>query len=346
MAETIRPRRIRLEASSDCQLRCSLCPQTTGAIAGAVGRGYLKVADFDALAAANPWLREVELSNLGEIFLNPELPQIVEAAHRRDVALSADTGANMNRVEDDALDALVRYRFRRITVSLDGASDETYPLYRRGGSFDAVVENIRKLNDIKRRNDSRYPALTWQFVVFGHNEHEIPKARAMARGLGMDFRLKPSWDPGFSPLRDGEFVQEQHRLSATRQGGEEREPAAYSARTFCHQMWEEPQINWDGRVFGCCCNYWGDFGANAFEDGLLESLNCEKMVYARSMLLGREVARGDLPCAACDTYLMMRKHGAWLRRGSGRALYRAARFGYRTLKVRRLQQKMRQGRDR
>ena len=142
MAETIRPRRIRLEASSDCQLRCSLCPQTTGAIAGAVGRGYLKAADFDALAAANPWLREVELSNLGEIFLNPELPEIMEAAHRRDVALSADTGANMNTVGDDALDALVRYRFRRITVSLDGASGETYALYRNGGSFDAVVENV------------------------------------------------------------------------------------------------------------------------------------------------------------------------------------------------------------
>jgi hypothetical protein len=36
--------------------------------------------------------------------------------------------------------------------------------------------------------------MTWQLIVFGHNEHELPKARAMARDLDAVF-AKLNWDP-------------------------------------------------------------------------------------------------------------------------------------------------------
>ncbi len=32
------------------------------------------------------------------------------------------------------------------------------------------------------------------------------------------------------------------------------------------------------KVLGCCRNFWGDFGGNAFTDGLVSSLNNEKIV--------------------------------------------------------------------
>jgi len=72
--------RIRLEASSRCQLRCPSCPTTSGAILPAIGSGILKFADFQALLDGNPGLRDIELSNYGEIFLNPELIAILEYA--------------------------------------------------------------------------------------------------------------------------------------------------------------------------------------------------------------------------------------------------------------------------
>ena len=50
------------------------------------------------------------------------------------------------------------------------------------------------MNDFKRRYRSGYPRLTWQFVVMGHNEHEISSARRMARDLGMRFDPKLTWD--------------------------------------------------------------------------------------------------------------------------------------------------------
>ena len=79
-------------------------------------------------------------------------------------------------------------------------------------------------------------------------------------------------------------------------------------------MWHGPQLSFDGRVLGCCSNYagWGDYG-NAFDLGLEETLNGERMRYARAMLLGRKTARDDIPCSKCPRYRDMQRSGNWLR---------------------------------
>jgi hypothetical protein len=56
-----------------------------------------------------------------------------------------------------------------------------------GGIYEAVLANIRRINELKKRYNSFFPLLQWQFVVFGHNEHEIPLARKMATEFGISF---------------------------------------------------------------------------------------------------------------------------------------------------------------
>ena len=146
VAKIIRPKTIGLEASSVCQLRCPSCPNTSNAIAPVVGRGFLRLSNFQKLLGENPWIKEIELSNYGEIFLNPDLLEIIKYAFERNVALTASNGVNLNRVKTDVLEGLVKYKFRSLGVSLDGASNETYQQYRIKGNFDAVIGNIRKIN--------------------------------------------------------------------------------------------------------------------------------------------------------------------------------------------------------
>lgn len=312
MPNEITPRKIRLEVSSYCQLRCPSCPTTTKHIDPAVGSGFLKLSSFKALIDSNPWLEEIELSNYGEIFLNPELLDILRYAHDRHVALTAANGANMNMVRDDVLDGLVRYQLRLLTCSVDGASDETYRRYRVRGNFSKVIKNIKRINTLKESYKSEYPNLTWQFVVFGHNEHEIPLARQMAKDLGMEFRPKLNWDRKFSPVRNKKFVRDQiGKDFASREEYKEKYNTDYS-NSICDQLWNQPQINWDGRVLGCCRNFWGDFKGNAFTEGLVTSLNNEPMRYAREMLQGTKPARQDIPCTTCDIYLDRRARGRWL----------------------------------
>lgn len=308
----MKPTRLRLDAASYCQLRCPSCPTTSRAIHPAVGSGFLKAKDFENLLTANPGLRSIELSNYGEILLNPELEAIIECAFRHNVRLRADNGVNFNFARPETLEAMVRYRFRSINCSIDGASPETYARYRVRGDFERVLANIAKLNELKRQFNSPYPRLRWQFVVFGYNEHEIERARSMAEELDMGFNVKLSWDPDFAPVGDQEMVRNEVG-AASRAEFKEVRGSDYAQAT-CHQLWEDPQINWDGKVLGCCRNFWGDFGGNAFAQGLSASLAGEKLGYAKRMLLGQAPARPDIPCTTCDIYQHMQATERWLKR--------------------------------
>ena len=310
---TILPRRIRLEASSFCQLRCPSCPTTTRAIHPAVGSGFLRLEDFRRLVDANPGLERIELSNYGEVFLNPELVAILEYARERGVAITVENGANLNHARPEMLEAVVRCGVRILTVSIDGASAETYARYRVGGDLDAVLAHVATIAAHKRRLQSPWPRLVWQFVVFGHNEHEIALARRMAEERAMEFRPKLTWDDAFSPLRDPAAVRAALGGPATRAEFEQERGRKY-AHAICEQLWDDPQINWDGKVLGCCRNFWGDFGGNAFTDGLVASVNHERIAYARAMLAGRAPARADVPCTTCEMYHAMRERDDFISR--------------------------------
>ncbi len=309
------PKIIRVEAATACQLRCPLCETTRGKVHPFLGRGFLSAADFSALLDANPWVRHVELSNWGEIFLNPELAAIVEVAHRRGVTLSADNGTNFNRVAPGVLAALVEFKFHSLNISLDGATQAVYEKYRVGGQLDRALENVRELNRLKAKAKSEFPRLNWQFIVFGHNEHEIDSARALAAELGMTFRLKLASDDSqtFSPVKNLEALRSQLPGGvATRQEYYEKHGERYLGHAICRQLWDSPQLNYDGKVLGCCVNSWADFG-NAFSDGLENVLNGKKMNYARRMLQGKARPRRGIPCTGCSYYKTMRRDRNWMK---------------------------------
>ena len=201
----------------------------------------------------------------------------------------------------------MKYKVGAVLCSIDGASQETYRVYRVRGNFDTVIANVWKLNAFKKKYRSDLPKLAWQFVVFGHNEHEIPVARAMAAELEMEFYTKLTWDSDFSPIRDKDFVRAQTGEEAVSREEYEQMRGEKYVSQICDQLWDNPQINWDGKVLGCCRNFWGDFGGNAFSDGLEESLNNSKIAYARDMLKGRMPPRDDIPCTTCDLYEDMRR---------------------------------------
>ena len=307
----IRPSRIRLDASTVCQLKCPTCKTTDGITARDLGAQTLKFENFKNLVDANPWIRQIELSSQGEIFLNRDLLKIIEYAYEKKISLSAGTGTNLNTVSDEMLEGLVKYQFNLITCAIDGASRETYQIYRRGGDFEKVMANIRKINEFKIKYRSTLPKLRWQFIPFGHNEHEILLAKRMALKLGMEFQVKIAWGD-FSPVKNKDLVKRVSGLHATsRDEYREEHGKVYLAERVCSQMWIQPQINSDGRVLGCCMNHWGDYG-NAFKEDLLGILNGAKMNYARGMLLRKEKEKDDIPCVQCPWYKEMKMTNRWL----------------------------------
>lgn len=295
-------RHLRLEATAKCQLKCPLCLTGTHYHRkhSAVGWGHLQVDKFRSFLEKNPQIQSLELSNYGELFLHPHIKEILEIAYQKNITLTALNGTNLNHLPDEVAELLVRYKFRKMKVSIDGASQETYQQYRVGGKFEQVIENIRKINFYKKKYQSPYPKLKWQFIVFGHNEHELPKAKKMAQELNMSFKAKLNYSPKKFPIQNADFVASETGLGlAYIDEFEKKANALYSPA--CFQLWTAPQINWDGKLLGCCVNHFGDFG-NVFEEGLDQVLQSEKYVYAKKMLLGEAPERKDIPCSQCNRY--------------------------------------------
>jgi hypothetical protein len=82
-----------------------------------------------------------------------------------------------------------------MVLSVDGATQPVYQKFRRNGDLNLVLANIRKLVDAKRRLRKHTPALSWNFLAFEHNTHEIPAALRLARRLGVNqFRVVEPFD--------------------------------------------------------------------------------------------------------------------------------------------------------
>ncbi|HRZ40081.1 MAG TPA: SPASM domain-containing protein [Candidatus Omnitrophota bacterium] len=277
-----------------------------------IGQGFLKFSHFKKFIDKNPSIRGIELSNWGELFLNNELLDIIRYAHQKNVQLTAYNGANLNTVSPKILEALVKYKFHSITCSIDGTTQETYQIYRRRGDLNRVISNIKRINEHKKFYRSEFPRLTWQLIAFGHNEHQIEDAERMAADLGMTFQVKLASDDQFSPIKNKELIRIKSGLGAcSREEYAQTYKASYLSDRVCSQLWNHPQINYDGKMLGCCNNYWGDYG-NVFEEGVATCLNNERIDYAREMLTGKKDPRADIPCAQCFVYHDRLRENAWL----------------------------------
>jgi hypothetical protein len=277
-----------------------------------LGAGHLKLADFERLLDRNPEIRQVELSNYGEMFLNPQLPDLLACAYERKVAVSGRNGANLNHTSEAALNAVVKYRLTALTCSIDGATQESYSRYRINGQLERVLATIDRIRDLRRSSGSAFPLLDWQFVVMGHNEHEIEAARAMAHARGMHFFPRLSWNADHSPIVNHDLVRIQTGLGAASRAEYREKKGVEYTRDICSQLWRAPVINWDGKMLGCCVNYWGDFGGNVFVDGLHSTMSHPKLEYAREMLKGNAEPRPDIPCTTCEQYRAIRHGQDWI----------------------------------
>ena len=130
------PKMVCIEACSICQLNCCDCHMRKNDSNIIVGNGYLKFKDFKNFIDKNPYIKKIELSFCGEIFLNPELNEIIKYAYKKNVELTALNGVNFNTVSDETLETLVKYKFKGIKQIIQGYHDMSsisemilYPAY-------------------------------------------------------------------------------------------------------------------------------------------------------------------------------------------------------------------------
>lgn len=287
-----------VEPLAVCNLRCPLCP--TGVGLSNLTKKPFPLEQFKRLVLEfHGSLKLISLNHWGEPFLHPDLFEMAAFAQRRGIHVFTST--NLNHFSKTMARELVRSRIAGVQVSLDGATQGSYQIYRDGGNLRKVLKHVIWINREKRRQRSDRPILAWQFLVFRHNESEVKKAQAMAKRLGMEFKLRIG-NVRLAPRGGWGFGRRVNWIPMNPQYSEENHLKQRMSYDLCRSLWFGPAINPDGTVFPCCVindsRY--SFG-NVFEQDFSAIWNNRKFRLARGIVSGRRknVRDEDIPCLKC-----------------------------------------------
>ncbi len=295
------PPSLYLDPSTICNLKCPFC--ATGGGFSELKKELLQPGTF-AQVVSNiraELLTLVNLYNWGEPLMNPHLSQYIGFFHKKHAYTRLDTSFSAKDYDAGFFDKLIASGLDELTVSVDGATQETYEKYRINGDFNRVISNMRLLNETKKAVGSPTPVVIYKMLLSKHNEREVDDARRLAFDVGAEFvALEHFWVP--TELRDewiAESVKDKHGDAS---------PGSYTRfddgliHTECRNLWTTLVVNANGDVFPCCIVFKPSQAVgNLAEQHIDEIWNNEKMVYLRKYVTDPDAAPPDFPnhCVTC-----------------------------------------------
>lgn len=162
------------EPTNICNLSCEMCPS---------GKGLLKrprgTADMELyrkfILENRKTLTNIILHFQGEPLMCQQLGEMIAFARQNRIHTMFSTNGQLLAQN---IDLIRNARPNHIIVSLDGLTDETYTKYRVGGNMQNVFDGLEKLSQLPAKER---PYIELQFLVFSHNEHEIPELQKLKK---------------------------------------------------------------------------------------------------------------------------------------------------------------------
>lgn len=232
-----------------CTLQCPFCP--TGQRRECRTKGKLNLDNFkNIIDKLGPYAIHLDLVNWGEPLLNEQISEMISYAKQYHCDIKIDT--NLNHLDEKSAERLILSGLDKVIVSIDGLNQETYSKHRIGGDFKLAMDNLRLLVKKRRELNRLKPYITWQFLVFRHNEHEIKEAEKIGKSIGVDhvgitkaFIGYKDWMPqnpqycnyNSQEIKEGELTSEHFKDAGER---------------FCNWPWEAIVVNPNGSVSACC----------------------------------------------------------------------------------------------
>lgn len=242
------PLSLSIETGTACNLRCPECP--SGLKSFLRPQGKLNV-DFyrSVLDEVHPWLMNLNLYFQGEPLLHTEFHTL--AAHASSKNIFTRISTNGHHLDEPTAKRLIESGIDSITVSVDGATQEVYESYRRGGNLQRVLEGIQNLSVARKKSGKITPVIRLQFLVTAVNEHQMGDLRALAEKVGVD-RID------FKSVQVNNFKEGSPLISANQRYARYKKTPLGNwvikndLEDHCWRMWSGSVITWDGKVVPCC----------------------------------------------------------------------------------------------
>jgi len=268
------PLHLDVEATNACNLRCIMCTRNfmTEKIGNIKWNLFKKVID----EASSYQLPSLKLNFRGEPLLHPDLPKMVKYAKEKGI-LEVQFNTNGLVLSEQKSEELIKAGLDKIIFSVDGATKETYEKIRTGSNFDTVVNNIKRLVDLRDRNGLKKPLVRVQMVKMEENKHEVEQFIKMwinvVNRVAITIRREPY-------IKGVGFTKK-------------------LAHFPCHQIWQRMVVWWTGETFMCCGDWHGEYPlGDANRNSLHDLWHSDKYNHVRHLHTSGKLE--ELPiCARC-----------------------------------------------
>ncbi|MCB9188518.1 MAG: SPASM domain-containing protein [Flavobacteriales bacterium] len=243
-----KPLALSIEPTTACNLGCPECPSGLKQFTRPTGKmkADLNKKIIDELG---PNLAYINFYFQGEPFINKNIFDLIAYANEKGIYTATSTNAHF--LSPDACKKVLRSGLKRLIVSIDGTTQETYEQYRREGSLEKVLEGTRNMIAAKKENRSQFPHIIFQYLVVKPNEHQIEDAKKLAAEMGVDeIRFKTAqvyeYENGNLLIPTNEKYSRYKKMP----NGTFRLKNKMS--NHCWRMWSSAVITWDGSIVPCC----------------------------------------------------------------------------------------------
>ena len=182
---------------------------------------------------------------------------------------------------------IIKSGMEEIRFSVDGITQSAYEKNRVGGKFETVWKNMKDMVNIAKEENSNIK-LIWQFIALRNNEHQIEKASAMAKEIGIIFEVKTF----------AESVPELASKNSKYRRKLKRLP--------CIDIYNQTMVYWNGDVVPCCYDLEGNEIMGNLKNNTMEEIwNGEKYKNFRKRLK-QSVFKPEMQpefCKGCLKYL-------------------------------------------
>ena len=275
------PVSLSIEPAAICQLHCPEC---------ALGSNQLirsnKLMDFDlykkVIDEVEPNLLYLLLYFQGEPFLSPTIFDMITYADNKNIYTATST--NGQSIDQTVASKIVKSGLKKIIISLDGVTQETYETYRIGGNLNKTLQAIEFINAEKKAQNSRFPAIELQMIVFRHNEHEIETFKKIAQKMKVQkITIKTAQIYNYTEKTELIPTIKKYSRYKTINGNWELKKKLHNR---CLRMWQSAVITTDGELLPCCFDKNADFSyGNLNKYSVKELWNNDKALSFRKRIL-------------------------------------------------------------
>jgi radical SAM protein with 4Fe4S-binding SPASM domain len=247
LKHTALPFSLSIEPTTSCNLRCPQCP--SGLRAFTRPTGMLQKEVFEKIIdQVHKHVGYLTMYFQGEPFLNQSFLEMIHYASRHKIYTA--TSSNAHYFTSKVAEETVKSGLNKLIISIDGVTQESYKHYRIGGDLNKVLDGTKELIKAKRKLGKSTPHIVWQFIVFKHNEKEIPEIKRLAKEYKVDsLQIKTAQVYDFETT--DQWIPENKKWSRyTEVNG--KMVFKNSLLNHCWRMWHSAVITWDGSVVPCC----------------------------------------------------------------------------------------------